>query len=138
MPELVAASATDARLVDAFFQGKPGARAVFDQVAARMAGWPSLHLTATKSRVSFTCRTRFAWCAAAQKNGSIYLRFLFPTALDSPRLRCDAMGGRWSLRVHLQQAADVDDELMAWLRAAYEFDVAGIREPRTTRAANVS
>jgi hypothetical protein len=113
------ASAGDALRAAAFFAGRPQAHAPFHRLAAEAATWGPIQVVATKVRVCLFARTRFLYVPVAHASGSIIVRFLTPHPLDSPRLRRDAEGGRWSHRVTL---AHLDDEALVWFRAAYEAD----------------
>jgi hypothetical protein len=115
----------------AFFRDRDAAHALFRAVVARVAGWGPFELAATRSRVSCVARTRFLWVHEANEDGAIWLGFLLPHALGSPRVRSGRHGGRWSHHVKVASEADLDGEFLGWLREAYESDVAGV-EGRTT------
>ena len=119
-----------------FFAGHDAGHALFHQVLEAVAHEGPFELTATKSRVALTARTRFAWCHEANDDGSIWLGFLLPQRVASPRLRSGPAGGRWSHHVKLAGPQDLDGELVAWLRAAYRWDVDGLRDaaPKAGRA----
>lgn len=124
------ASPTDRAAALAFFRGHDAAHDLFHQVIARVAAWGPFLLTATKSRVSITPRTRVIWCHEANDDGSVWLGFLLPRKVDSPRLRSGLAGGRWSHHVKVGGPADLDAELLGWLHEAYEADVAGVPDAR--------
>lgn len=115
----------------AFFGDRDAAHGLFHHLVSRLAGRVGpFGLAATKSRVSCVARTRFLWVHEAHADGSIWIGFLLPHALDSPRLRSGRLpGGRWSHHARLDSEADVDDELLGWLAEAYETDAAGIEDP---------
>ena len=94
---------------------------MWQQVVGAVMDHGPVQLVATKSRVCLLARTRFLWCPQAHKAGTIFVRFCLPYRIDSPRLRSDNQGDRWSHRVRL---SEVDDEAMAWFRQAYDFDTA--------------
>ncbi|MHB1260654.1 MAG: DUF5655 domain-containing protein [Thermoplasmatota archaeon] len=106
----------------AFFKGRDAAHRLFHTVIAEVAKVGPFELTATKSRVSLTACTRVIWCHEANDDGSIWLGFLLPRRVESPRLRSGAAGGRWSHHVKVSDPTDLDAELMGWLREAYEWD----------------
>lgn len=126
------ASAQDAAFAARFFEGRDQSRSVWEQVAAAVAGFaagdagPPVVQTSTKSRVALLARTRFLWCPQTHLAGTIFVRFWFPTDIDSPRLRRDMdKSGKWSHRIRLGPPGPdaLDDEVLGWLRAAYRFDV---------------
>lgn len=106
----------------AFFAGHDAAHALFHRVISEVAKAGPFELAATKSRVACVARTRFLWCHEANDDGSIWLGFLLPRRVDSPRLRSGAVGGRWSHHVKVSGPADLDAELVGWLREAYAWD----------------
>lgn len=122
-----------------FFHGHEAAHHLFHDLLRRMEPVGPFGLTATKSRVALTARTRFLWCHEANDDGAIWIGFLLPHRVESPRLRSGLAGGRWSHHTKIRNAADLDAELLAWLREAYAWDVQGIREkaakPRRPREA---
>lgn len=120
MPSLPFASPEDAAHAARFFDGYDAARRIWEAIVVEARAWGPVQVAATKSRVALLGRTRFAWCPQAHKAGTLFLRFLLPHPVDSPRVRNDTMrDGRTSCRVRL---TDADPEAVAWLRAAYEFD----------------
>ena len=112
----------------AFFQGKDAAHALFHRVIGEVAKAGPFELAATKSRVSLVARTRFLWCHEAHDDGSLWLGFLLPRRVESPRLRSGAVGSRWSHHVKVSGPGDLDAELVGWLREAYEWDREGIKD----------
>ncbi|MGB1697470.1 MAG: hypothetical protein ACPHK8_03630 [Thermoplasmatota archaeon] len=108
---------TDAAAWEAkFFQNRPEALGLWRELATTMG----LPVAATKSRVCLVARTRFLWCPVAHVKGSIIVRFISPMPISSERLRRDVMpDGRISHRVTL---TELDEEAMAWFRAAAAFD----------------
>lgn len=113
------ASAADALHAAAFFDGRDDARRLWDALVAQAQDWGPVRVTATKVRVCLLRRTRFLYCPVAHARGSIIVRFLLPHRLESPRLRVDEAGGRWSHRVTL---SELDGEALGWFRAAFEAD----------------
>jgi hypothetical protein len=83
---------------------------------------------ATKTQVSFRARTRFAWLWVPQmalKRGppDVYLTFGLPRRVASPRIKesVAARPGRWMHHMRLGSTSEVDAEVVAWLREAYEL-----------------
>ena len=129
------ASAADRAATLAFFRGHDAAHKLFHAVLAQAAAWGPFELTASKSRVSITPRTRAIWCHEANDDGAIWLGFLLARRVESPRLRSGPAGGRWSHHVKVRDAGDLDAELLGWLREAYEADVAGVHDAKPRRRA---
>ncbi|MEA3142847.1 MAG: hypothetical protein QOG31_171 [Thermoplasmata archaeon] len=114
-------SEEDRAAVARFWEGREAARPLFEQVARRAQEWGPFEVVGSHSRVLLVAGTRFVWCPVAHADGRLALRFLLPRAVASPRLRTDRLGGRWSHRVALAGPADLDKELLGWLREAYEW-----------------
>ncbi len=123
-------SPQDLAAAQAFFRGHDSGHRLFHQVLAAVAKAGPFEITATRSRVSLTARTRFIWCHEANDDGSIWLGFLLPHRVDSPRLRSGRVGGRWSHHVKVSSQGDLDPELVGWLNEAYAWDVQGIKDAR--------
>jgi hypothetical protein len=120
MPDLPYRSATDRRAVQAFFEGRPEAWNLFRRLAQTVATWGPVEVVASPSRVAFKAHSRFAWVHEASRDGAIHLRWLLPHALDSARIRSSPLGDRWS---HGAKVYELDAELLAFVREAYEWDV---------------
>ena len=94
-------------------------RAVFDAylAAARLSG--PVTVNATKSRISFQVRMRFAGIQRPRRR-HIVATFVLVRAIESPRLRVEFIAPRYYVhRLTLRAVADVDDEVRAWLAEAY-------------------
>lgn len=113
-------SAADRAATQHFFADRPLAQSLFEGLVAHMATMGPMTLTATKSRVAFVRTTRFLWVHEATREG-IWLGFLLPRQVKSPRLRSGAKGKHWSH--HVKVTAPLDPELLGWLREAHAADV---------------
>jgi hypothetical protein len=112
-------SAADRAAFHAFFRDRPLAQSLFEKLQATVGKWGPVELVATKSRVAFVRRTRFLWVHQATDDG-IWLGFLLPEHVPSPRLRTGPAGKRWSHHTRMTQAPDA--ELQRWLKAAWKAD----------------
>lgn len=122
-------TAADEAAAQAFFKGRPAARKTFDGVRAFMATCGPMDMVSTKSRVAFVAATRFLWVHTANLDGSITMGFLLPRHVESPRLRSGPVGSRWSHHVKLEE---LDTELKAWFRGAYEWDRDSVQGAKAT------
>ena len=121
------ASAADRDSAHHFFADRPFAQSQFEALAAHVARLgEDVTLTSTRSRVAFVRQTRFLWVHQATKDG-IWVAFLLPGQVKSPRLRSGAVGKRWSH--HVKVTAALDPQLLGWIAQAYETD-APKRPPR--------
>lgn len=113
--------------LDAFFAGRPEARALFDLVRAAVEDVGPASMRVTKSQVAFTRRRGFAWAWTPDR----YLKgetapLVLSVALDardpSPRWKevVEPSPGRWMHHLELHEARDIDAEVRAWLAMAWE------------------
>lgn len=110
-------------LVDAQFAGpKAGLRPIYDRlIAAAQAVDPTVKLAPRQSYVALQKNKTFALIKASTKD-RLDLGLKLPTFDATERLQDAAGFGSGSIthKVGLTSLDDVDDELLSWLRAAYE------------------
>ncbi|MEW5849037.1 MAG: DUF5655 domain-containing protein [Myxococcota bacterium] len=104
-----------------FFADRPLAQSLFEELAAFVDTLGPTLVTSTKSRVAFLAKTRFLWVHEATAEG-IWLGFLHPRHVASPRLRSGPVGKRWSH--HTKLTTSPDAELKRWITEAYRADTA--------------
>lgn len=105
--------------LDSHFEGAPELRAVFDAYLAAARASGPVTVNATKSRISFQARMRFAGIERPRRR-HIVGTFVLVRAIESPRLRVQFVPPRYHVhRVVLRSADDVDDEVRGWLAEAY-------------------
>lgn len=115
--------------LEQFFADRSGlARELFDTVAAAVETIGPATIRATKSQVAFRRRVAFAWTWAPEQ----YLsrEGLAPLVLSvglrrhdaSPRWKqvVEASAGRFVHHLELHSEEEIDDEVIAWLREAWE------------------
>jgi predicted transport protein len=111
-------AATDADLIDSHYVGRhAGLRPLYDAVIDRVQSFgPDVELAPKKSYVSLRRRKQFGQVgpAAGQLEVCVNLPGVEPTA----RLR--PTSGMATHRVRISGTAELDEELVAWLREAYE------------------
>jgi hypothetical protein len=120
----------DSITIDEFFEGRSEkSRRVFDAVRAVVESLGPVEVRATKSQVAFHRRLGFAWVWTPEQylHGS---RDLAPLVLTvglgrrdpSPRWKqiVEPRPGRFTHHLELRSAEQVDDEVVAWLREAWE------------------
>jgi len=76
---------------------------------------------AKKTSIHLVRRTAFA--GIATRRSSLILTLKSPTDIRSPRIRKreQASAHRWHIEIRLEKPAEVDRQLTAWLKAAYEL-----------------
>ncbi len=115
------------RQVDAFFEGRTEARSLFDVLRAIVEASGASSTRVTKSQIAFSRRRGFAWAWCPDR----WLRgetapLVLSIALDrrdpSPRWKAvvEPTPGRHMHHLELRDATDLDDEVRAWLREAWD------------------
>ncbi len=116
----------DDRLLEEFFDGSPEGRALYDVVERAVAGFGDVTVTVTRSQVAFRRRRGFAyvWRPGQYVRSDVpaVLSIALPHDVGSPRFKSVAHPSRgvWMHHLELRDAAQVDDEVRRWLRAAYD------------------
>ena len=114
-----------------FFAGKPGAAALYrafeDRVLAEVDG---VRIRVQKTQISFYVRHMFAAVSllparpkARRPETYITVTIGLRRRLDSPRVdqAAEPYPERWTHHILLADAAEIDDELMSWVREAAVF-----------------
>jgi len=117
--EAVAGGApSDAELIDSHYAGKNvDLRPLYDAVVAKVAGFGAdVELDPKKSYVSLRRRKQFAIVGPAA--GQLEVCLNLPGAQASDRLKPTT--GMATHKVRISDAGGLDDELVGWLREAYE------------------
>lgn len=105
-----------------FFDRAPDALPLYALLEERiLAACPDTAILVQKSQITFTARHHFAF--ASLKGKRLIATFGLPSRVDSPRIfnACEPYPNRWTHHVWLASPADVDDELLSWIRQAYDF-----------------
>ncbi|WP_028062337.1 DUF5655 domain-containing protein [Solirubrobacter soli] len=105
--------------LDSHFEAAPGMRAVFDAYlsAAELNG--PVTVNATKSRITFQTRMRFA-AVERPRRTHLNVHFVLLRAVESERLRVEFIPPRHYVhRLVLRAPEDVDPEVRSWLAEAY-------------------
>ena len=113
-----------------FFDGKPEELALYEALLDRLAGIGIFTPVVHKTQISLKNRRVFACVSMLRVLPKKLLpsRFLvltlgLPYPLDSPRIavKTAAQPNRWTHHIVLGSSDELDDELLNWLRQAYEF-----------------
>jgi Domain of unknown function (DUF5655) len=108
-----------------FFAGWPGARAVFDRVLSVLDGLGPVEVRTSKSQVAFRRRRGFAylWLPGrylSKPTAEVVLSIALGRHDPSGRFKevAHPAPGQWMHHLELQDAGEVDDEVVGWLREA--------------------
>lgn len=115
----------------AFFDRDPAALSLYELFKRRVLEEnPSAKIRVQKTQITFSNRYNFA-CASflpvgrAKERPDSYLVISFGLGcrMESPRIDAAAepYPGRWTHHVLLSGIEEIDDELMGWIREAWDF-----------------
>lgn len=116
-----------------FFEGKPQERELYEALFVRMEqAFPDASVKVQKSQISFYHKHLFAAVSLPlrrRKNWPercIVVTIGLPRPLESTRaaVKVEPYPGRWTNHVLLARGEEIDEELMGWLREAYDFALA--------------
>ncbi|MCX7553943.1 DUF5655 domain-containing protein [Marinicella sp. S1101] len=119
-----AASQNDSDLVDAQFQGKESLRPIYQQLHQQIVALgDDVTVVPKKTSVSFIRKFQFVLVKPATKK-RIDLGLKIKDKKPSGRLEASGpFGSMCTHRVQVTSLKDVDDELLGWIKQAYEQSV---------------
>lgn len=109
--------------VEKFLEGKgPNARALFARFVELIAQCGPYEAAPAKTRVAFMVRVRFAGLSSLSERG-MTCAFGLPYPLEHPRIRKIEQSVRnwYGHYLRITSLEQLDDELLAWLRASYHL-----------------
>ncbi|HJB53561.1 MAG TPA: hypothetical protein H9772_10810 [Candidatus Oscillibacter pullicola] len=113
-----------------FFDGHPEELALYEALFRRMDGaFPEGTVKVQKSQISFYGRHLFAAASLPVRRRKDWPKMCLmvtvglPYRLDSPRVAAasEPYPGRWTHHVLVTEEDQIDEELMGWLREAWDF-----------------
>jgi hypothetical protein len=112
--------------VEAFFEGQPESRRLFEAVRRAIEAAGTAEVKVTKSQIAFRRRKAFAWVWRPEQYlrrpaAPLVLTMGFRRRDPSPRWKqiVEAAPGRFTHHLELYRPADIDDEVRQWLREAW-------------------
>lgn len=115
-----AAGKDDDALLEAIYAGpKAALRPIHDKLMAAMAGFGEFEIAPKKGYLSLRRKKQFAMLGPAT-NTRVELGLNMKGVPATDRLLEQAPGGMCNYKVRLLDAADVDDQVVAWARLAYD------------------
>jgi len=113
--------------LDEFFAGYEASRSIFEVLREAIDELGPSEMRVAKSQVAFYRRKAFAWAWMPDrhlhgKHAPLVLTLGFRYRDSSPRWKeiVEPYPGRFTHHLELYSAADIDDEVIAWLRAAWK------------------
>lgn len=114
-----------------FFAGHREALALYQALEDTLcSSFPRVNKRVQKTQITFYNSHVFACVSftrvkrkAELPEGWLTLTLGLPAPLDSPRVavKCEPYPGRWTHHFVLSSAEELDGEMMAWIRASYDF-----------------
>lgn len=115
--------------VDDFFRDQPQARRLFDALCSLIAEIGPAEVAVTKSQIAFRRARPFAWAwrpgqyLRGRRVAPLVLTLSLAQRNGSPRWKqiVEPARGRFIHHLELTAADELDDEVRAWLRTAWEL-----------------
>lgn len=113
-----------------FFDGKPVELGLYETLFERLgAAFPEASVKVQKSQISFYNKHLFAAVSLPTRRKKdwpktcIVVTIGLSHRMDSPRVAVavESYPNRWTHHVLVSQPDQIDEELMGWLREAYDF-----------------
>ena len=115
-----------------FFDGRPLELALYETLFWRMeASFPESSVKVQKTQISFYSRHLFAAASLPVRRRKewprhcILVTFGLSRRLSAPRIAVatEPYPNRWTHHVIVSEEGEIDEELLGWLREAYDFSV---------------
>ncbi len=115
--------------LDDYFRDQPQSRQLFDALREQIEAIGRVEMVVTKSQVAFRRARPFAWAwrpgqyLRGRGLAPLVLTLAFPRRDPSPRWKSvvEPARGRFIHHLELFSAADLDEQVRGWLRAAWEL-----------------
>lgn len=114
-----AAPAADEVLAEIYSGSKADLRPIHDKVLAGIGKFGEFEIAPKKGYVSLRRKKQFAMVGPASK-GRVEVGLNMKDIQGAERLVAQAPGGMCQYKVYLTAATEVDKELMAWIKQAYD------------------
>lgn len=111
-----------------FFDRMPGIVPLYQLLAQTvLSHFPGTQIKVQKTQITFRARYGYAFVSLRRMKGCpqvfLILTFGLNRRLDSPRIAMavEPYPNRWTHHMILSSPEQLDDEVLSWLREAYEF-----------------
>lgn len=106
-------------LAEIYTGPKAALRPIHEKLMAELRGWGEFEVAPKKGYVSLRRKKQFAMVGPATKT-QVEVGLNYKDLAGGERLVAQAAGGMCQYKVRLSSEAEVDAELMGWVRAAFE------------------
>ena len=114
-----------------FFSPMPGALPLYKMLRGKLlAECPDVTVKVQKTQITFQARYGFAFVSLRRMKGCpdvfMIVSFGLSHRLESPRIAAAAepYPNRWTHHVLIERPEELDEELMGWVKEAYDFSAA--------------
>ena len=113
-----------------FFEGKLDALPLYEFLVGQLSRLGEFHILVQKSQISFSNRHNFAFVsflpvrkAKDRPKNYITVTFGLNHRVDSPRIAVatEPYPNRWTHHILISSLEEIDEELIGWIKEAYEF-----------------
>ena len=113
-----------------FWNEYPKMLPIYEALSAILAErYPDMSIKVSRTQISFYSRHMFAMASTSKKRKKdwpkefVMLSVGLPYPLENPRVLAsvEPYPGRWTHHIALTAEAEIDDELLGWIDAAYQF-----------------
>jgi hypothetical protein len=118
-PPTAGATASGGVLDELYSGGKAGLRPIHDRLMTAINAFGPFEIAPKKGYVSLRRKKQFAMIGPATKT-RVEVGLNMKGVEATPRLLAQPSGGMCQYKVNVTDAAEVDPELIAWIRQAYE------------------
>jgi hypothetical protein len=100
----------------------PNARRMYDRFVELIAACGDYHVAPAKTRIAFMADVRFAGITSLNEQRMV-CSFSLPSPVRARRIVKveEVVPGWWVHRLHVTDAAQLDDEVAGWLRESYRL-----------------
>jgi len=107
--------------IESHFEARPKAKAIFDVLVARLKSFGPMSVDAVKNSINLVARHHFG--SAHPSKAGLRVGFLLHRKVETERITSHewAGGAHWGHHVKLKNPGDIDEELLAWLKEAYDL-----------------
>jgi hypothetical protein len=118
--------------IEGIFKGRAEAFVLFKHVYKFIESLGPVKTGITKTQISFSTRTGFAWVWLPQmwikkaSENAIVLSFGLGRRIEHPHVKesNEPYPGRWMHHVVIEKQSEFDDDVREWLKEAYKFSQA--------------
>lgn len=107
---------------------------LFEHIEAHLLSFGDVTVKHDRTQTAFVRKVQFAWVSLPRRKadaGAVMLSIGMPSHIDSPRIlhAAEVAPGRWMHHMLIRQESELDDEVKAWIEAAWALVGPGRKRP---------